>query len=102
MSVLVIRVNQHRIVGEVFRRLGIIAGVLALAIFLQQVGSELVSCIMGSSPDPIACNQPEFVLPHDNDSPTPDPALAKVPFTIVASATTATPCLNPGPKQRPR
>jgi hypothetical protein len=101
VSVLVIR-HDH-ILSEVFRYLRIIAGVLAVVIFLHQVGSYLVSCIMGSSPDPIACNQPEVVLPHDNnDSPGPGPVLDKAPFAIVTSATTATPCFNPGPKQRPR
>jgi hypothetical protein len=100
VSVLVIRLPNVR---EVFRYLRIIVGVLIIAIFLHQVRSDLVSCIRGLLPDPIACNQPEVVLPHvDNDGPALGPVSDKAPFAVVASATTATPCLNPGPSQRPR
>jgi hypothetical protein len=88
---------------EVLRHLRIIAGVLIIALALQHWGSELVSCLRSLSPDPIACNQPDVALPHiDNERPEPGQVVDKAPFTVVTSATSVTPCFNPGPKQRAR
>jgi hypothetical protein len=88
---------------DALRHLRIIAGVLIVVVALHQIGSELVSCLMGSSPDPIACNRPEVALPHvDNKGHAPGQVLHKAPFAIVTSATSVTPCFNPGPKHSPR
>jgi hypothetical protein len=88
---------------EALRHLRIIAGVLIVVVALHQIGSELVSCLMGLSPDPIVCNQPEVALPHtDNERPAPGQVLDKAPFAIVTSATSVTPCFNPGPKHHPQ
>ena len=103
MSALPICFDPHRIEREVVRHLRIVAGILVIALALQHWGSELVSCLTWSSPDPIACNQPDVLLPHvDNETPAPGQVQNKLPFTIVTSATSVTPCFNPGPKQSPR
>ena len=104
VSALVVCLDPHRIMRDALRHLRIIAGVLIVVVALHQIGSELVSCIMGSSPDPIACNQPEVALPHvaDNEGQAPGQVLHKAPFAIVTSATSVTPCFNPDPKHSPR
>jgi hypothetical protein len=103
VSALAVCLDPHRNWREVVRYLRIIAGVLIVVLFLHQIGSDLISCLKVLSPDPIACSPPEAVLPHtDNQRPEPEQMLGKAPFTIVTSATSVTPCFNPGPKQRPR
>jgi hypothetical protein len=103
VSALAVCLDPHRLMREALRHLRIIAGVLIVVVALHQIGSELVSCLMGLSPDPIACNQPEVALPDtDNEGPALGQVLDKAPFAIVTSATSVTPCFNPGPKHSPR
>jgi hypothetical protein len=102
VSNLVVCLDPHRILHEVQRHLRIITVAVIVAFALHQWGSELVSCFL-RSPDPIVCSPPDIILPHaDNERPEPGQALDKALFTTVVSATSVTPCFNPGPKQRPR
>jgi hypothetical protein len=54
-------------------------------------------------PNPIVCAPPEATLPDTKDDPnSPDRGLIQPQIAIVLSATTATPCSDPGSKRSPR
>ena len=103
MSALAVCLDPYRIAREVLRHLGIIAVVLIAALALYQIADNLVSCLKGLSPDPIACSPPDVTLPHtDNEWPPRGQMVGTPRFTVVTSATSVTPCFNPGPKHSPR
>lgn len=103
VSDLAVYLDHHRIVRELVHQLRVIAVVLIAALALYQIADNLVSCLKGLSPDPIACSPPDVTLPHtDSERPWPGQALDKAPFATVLSATSVTPCFNPGRQQRSR
>jgi hypothetical protein len=104
VSALAVSLDFHHIAREVLRHSRIIAVVLVAALALYQIADNLVSCLKGLSPDPIACSPPDVTLPHtDNERPAPGQALLdRARLTVVLSATSVTPCFNPGPKHSPR
>jgi hypothetical protein len=102
VSALAARLDANHLPRDALRLLRVIAGVLVIALAVHHWGTELVSCLTGS-PDPIVCNEPDVVLPHvDNERPAPGQVLDIPRITVVTSATSATPCFNPGPKNSPR
>ena len=68
VSDLAVYLDHHRIVRELVRQLRVIAVVLIAALALYQIADNLVSCLKGLSPDPIA--PPDVTLPlTDSERP---------------------------------
>jgi hypothetical protein len=88
VSDLAVYLDHHRIVRELVHQLRVIAVVLIAALALYQIADNLVSCLKGLSPDPIACSPPDVTLPH-TDSERPWPGQVLAPFATVLSATRA-------------
>jgi hypothetical protein len=86
---------------DVLRRISITAIVVILALAAEQGFNKLISCLP-SWPDPIACSPPEVVLPHTDNEKQDQLPPVRLRFATVASATTATPCSDPGPKHSTR
>ena len=96
---------SHYAVTKLFRRIAVIAVVGALVLLAnEQIIGALDKCLQMLLPGPSACPVTEATLPDDHsdsdgpNAPSQLPGISQLFITKTTSATSITPCPDPGVK----